>query len=298
MAMTMQEFITLADHDLAEIRFEVERELPEQYSKFCNVVTQADLYRREAKMAGFGDFAEIPEGGNVTYQTAIPPVTRRYDLVKRGSGYKITEKLWKFDRYREVQQFERALMRADRYDTEKFFAAIFNNATNTTISAGFDGLPLASTAHTRLDGGAVISNRFTVNQALSLTSLIDAVIAFRKFVDDRGRRYLSEPRILMIPTDLIVTAYEILQSALRPDTANNTTNAVRMFNLVAEEYPFLTSPTYWALLGPNHDINAIWNERPNTKNETDFDSQTIKRFVQKWMGRGHGEWRDFFLGST
>jgi hypothetical protein len=296
--MNMQQFITLADHDLAEIRFEVEQELPEKYSKFANVVTQEDLYRREAKMAGFGDFSEVPEGGNVTYQNAIPPVTRRYDLLKRASGYKITEKFWKFDRYREVNNFERALQRADRYDTEKFFAALFNNADDTSISAGFDGLALASTAHTRLDGGAVIANKTTVDTALSLTALLDAIIAFRKFVDDRGRRYLSEPRTLQIPTDLIITAHEILQSQLNPTTANNATNAVRMFNITPEEYEFLTSTTYWALLGNNHDINAIWNERPNAKRDLDFDSQTIKRFIQKWMGRGHGEWRDYFLGST
>lgn len=300
MAMTMQEFVRLADPDLDEIRFEVEQELPERYSQFMNTVTQENLYRIEAKMAGFGDFEEVPEGADVTFQSAIPPVERRYDLLKRGSGYKITEKLWKFDRYREVEQFERALLRADRYDTEKFFAALFNNATSTTISTGFDGLALASTAHTRLDGGAVISNRNSVDTALSLTALTDAVIAMKKFVDDRGRRFMSKPSRLQIPTDLIVIANEILDSALRPDTANNATNSIRMFNLTPIEYEFLTSTTYWALLAEpaQVDINAVWNERTRIVNDTETLSQTIVRFAQKWLGRGHGEWRGFYLGST
>lgn len=297
MAMTMEEFLTLADADLDAIWFEEEPELEEQYSQVMNVVDQADLYKRDAKLAGFGRPEEIPEGGDVQYDTAIAPVTRRYDLVKRGKGYKITDKFWKFDRYREVENFERALARADRDDTEQFFMGVFNNAGNTTISSGFDGLSLANTAHTRMDGGSAIANRPTTLTALSLTAIQDAIVAFRGLVDDRGRPYRSEPQNLLIHPDLIMTAVEILESALQPNTANNATNAVRRFNLSIMENFYLTSATFWALTGTRHDINALWNERPSQDNETDFDSDTIKRKVTKWMGRGHGEWRGFYQGN-
>lgn len=296
MAMTMAEFRTLADADLDAIWFEEQPELEEQYSKVMNIVTQDDLYKRDAKLAGFGDFENISEGNDVQYDEAISPVTRRYDLVKRGRGYKITDKLWKFDRYREVEEFERALMRADRTDTERFFMGVFNNADNTTISSGFDGLSLANTAHTRLDGGATQANRPTSFTALSLTSLHDAIIAFRGLLDDRGRPYNSRPDTLLIHPDLIITAEEILGSAMRPDTANNATNAVRRFNLSIAENFYLTSTTYSALVDSDgHDLNALWNQRPETGSEEDFDSDTIKRKVTKWMGRGHGEWRGFYL---
>lgn len=298
MAMTMQEFLVLADADLDEIWFEEEPELPEQYSQYMNIVSQEDLYKRDAKLAGFGPMSEIPEGGDVLFDVAIPPITRRYDLVKRGGGYKITDKLWKFDRYGEVRNFERSLMRADRDDSERFFNAVWNNATNTDISAGFDGLSLSNTAHTRMDGGAVISNRLTVLTALSLTAFEDAIIAFRTLVDDRGRPYRSDPQILLISPELILTAEEILGSALRPNTANNATNAVRMFNIQSTENFYLTSGTFWALIGTRHDVNALWNERPGTDSEIDFDSDTIKRKVTKWMGRGHGEWRGVFQGNS
>lgn len=298
MAMTMTEFLTLADADLDAIWHEEETPYEEQYSKIFNIVNQEDLYKRDAKMTGFGPMSEIPEGGDVTYDEAISPITRRYDLVKRGSGYKITDKLWKFDRYGEVMKFERDLMRADMDDSEVFFFGLLNNATGTTISSGFDGLALASTAHTRLDGGAVQANRPTSLTALSLTALEDAVIAFTKFKDDRGRPYRSMPEQLLIPLDLVLTAEEILGSSLRPDTANNATNAVRMFNLSSLASPYLTSSTYWALVGDKHDINALWNERPNTDSEVHFDSDTIKRKVTKWLGRGHGEWRGYYQGNS
>lgn len=298
MAMTMTEFLTLADADLDKIWMEEELPFETQYNKIMNVLTNSDLYRRDAKMAGFGPMVEIPEGGNVTFDEAISPVTRRYDLVKRGLGYKITDKLWKFDRYGEVRSLESALKRADADDTEVYFHAVFNNSTGTTISAGFDGLALTSTAHTRLDAGATQANRPTSLTALSLTALQDAVIAFRNFVDDRGRPYRSEPKKLLIPLDLIITAEEILGSSMRPDTANNATNALRRFGLSIMEDPYITGATFYALMDDKHDINAIWNQRAAQDSETDFDSDTIKRKSTKWMTRGHGEWRGFYQGNT
>lgn len=298
MAMTMTEFLMFADRDLSKVWMEEEMPFEEQYSKYMNVVSESKLYKRDAKMAGFGPLVEISEGGDVTYDEAISPVDRRYDLVKRGLGYKITDKLWKFDEYGKVRSLESALRRADMDDTEVYFHAIFNNATNTNISAGFDSLALASTAHTRLDGGAVWANRPTTLTALSLTALQDAVIAFRNFVDDRGRPYKSMPRTLQIPLDLIITAEEILGSAMRPDTSNNATNALRRFGLSISETPYITSSTYWALIGDKHDINALWNQRSAQDSETDFDSDTIKRKTTKWVSRGHGEARGFYLGNT
>lgn len=298
MAMTMTEFLTLADRDLDAIWMEEETAIESEYSRYMNVITLDSLYKRDAKMAGFGPSIEIPEGGDVTYDEAISPVTRRYDLTKKGLGYKITDKLWKFDEYGEVKQLESALKRADADDTEVYFHGIFNNATATTVSTGFDGLALASTAHTRLDGGAVQANRPTSLTAFSLTALQDGIVAFRNFLDDRGRVYRSTPRTLLIVPDLIMSAEEVLGSTMRPDTANNATNAVRRFGLNIVESFYLTGSTFWALLGDKHDVNAIWNQRPAQDSETHFDSDTIKRKTTKWFGRGHGEWRGTYFGNT
>jgi hypothetical protein len=294
MAMTMTEFLTLADADLTKIWHEDEERYPEQYSRLINVETLNELYKREAKMAGFGPMREIAEDADVVYENALAPVAIRFDLLKRGLGYKISEKLWKFDRYSEVKKFEADLRRADMDDSETFFMALFNSATATTIATGFDGLALASTAHTRLDGGATIANRPTTLTALSLTSLQDAIVAMRNHVDERGRPVRNDPKKLLIPTDLIMVAEEILGSAMRPDTANNATNAVRRFGLEIVESPYITSATYAALLGSKTDLKAIWNQRPAQKSEIVFDSDTIKRKTTKWLGRGFGHFIGYY----
>lgn len=299
MAMTMQQFIRLADPDLDDIWHEDEPEYDEQYSRIFNVDSMDNLYRIEAEMAGFGPMEEIAEGGPVAYDEAIAPRERRYDFVTRGKGYQITRKLWQNDRYGEVMQFERDLRRADRDDTETFAFALLANSTNTNVSSGFDGLSLANTAHTRLDGGATQANRPTTLTALSLTALEDAAIAFTKFLDHRGRPFRSTPRDLVIPLDLVLVANEVLASTMNPNTNNNATNALRnVFSINPLATPYITSTTFWALLGDMHDINVIWRNRPFQKNETDFDTQNIKRASWKDFARGHGRWYGFYQGQT
>lgn len=299
MAMTMAEFRRLADPDLDKIWHEEDELYEEQYSRVLNVKSLDKLYTIEAEMAGFGSPIEIDEGDNVTYDEAISPRERRYDITKFGLGYKVTDKFWKNDRYGEVQQFEADLRRADADHTETYFFALLANATGTTISTGFDGLALASTAHVRMDGGATQANRPTSLTALTLTALEDAAIAFTKFKDERGRPFRSMPRTLLTGLDLVLVANELLDSALNPSNANNATNAVRnVFSIAPMSTPYITSTTYWSLLGDRHDINAGWRERPVTGSDEDFDSSTIKRKVEKWVFRGHGRWFGYYQGQT
>lgn len=297
--MTIAEFRRLADPDLDNIWHEDDELYEEQYSKYLNVESLDKLYRIDAEMAGFGPPIEIDEGDNVTYDEAISPRERRYDIAKFGLGYKITDKFWKNERYGEVMAFEADLRRADADHTETYFHALLANAANTTISTGFDGLALASTAHVRMDGGATQANRPTALTALSLTAYEDAVIAFTKFKDERGRPFRSMPRTLVTGLDLVLVANEILASPMNPTTANNATNAVRnVFDVTASATPYLTSTTQWMLLGDRHDVNAVWRERPVQDSEVDFDSDTIKRKTTKWASRGHGRWFGVYLGNS
>lgn len=297
MAATMTQFLLLADRDFSKIWMEEEPQEPTEYTQVFEIGSfDGKLYRREAKMAGFGGLLEISEGGKVQYGEAIAPVTRRYDFVKRGLAYKVTDKLWKNDEYGEVRGLERSLKRAQEDDVEQFAFGILNNARTTAVSSGFDGLALSSTAHTRMDGGATQSNQ--ASTALSLASVKDAVIAVKKFKDDRGRPYRSSANKLVIPVDLEFTAEEILGSPDRPDTANRAINALKKERLSWSSFKYLTSTTGWFLVGPRHDMKVLWREKPMTKSKEDFDTDNIHRKVTLEIGRGHGEWRDVFNGNA
>ena len=293
--MTIAEFRTLSEPGLSNIWHSSWPLVETEFNKIFNVRDQEKLVITDAKMAGFGGLETISEGGPVTYKSAITPVTRSYNVTKRGLGYKITEKFRDFELYGQVALFERDLMEVSADDIDNFAFAVLNNATGTGISAGFDGLALASTAHTRLDGGATQSNY--ANAALSVATLQAARTQFNKYVNDRGRPIRIRPVMLVIPPDLENTADEILDSQLKPDTANNTINVITRYGLGKHVSRYLTSTTFWGLLGDSHDLNFFWWKRPQSASEVDFDTDTIKRKVVQAYGRGHGEWRGFYLGD-
>lgn len=298
MAMTLGQFAELAEPGLSNIWHDSLQPVEEQYSRIVNIRDMPKATVKDAKMAGFGSLQVQDEGGSITYDEAIAPVTRTYDFTNYALGYKITEKLADWELYGEVERLERDLQRSSLDHIEQYVAAIYNNATGTTVSAGFDGLALSSTAHTRLDAGATWSNRPTTLTALSLTALHDAIIHFRTLTNDRGRPISASPETLLIVPDLELTAIELLQSSMRPDTANNATNAVTRFNLSPFVSRYLTGTTFWGVIGNFHDINFFWAKRPETGQEVDFDTDTIKRKVRQGYARGHGEARGFYQGNN
>lgn len=300
MPMNAAQFLALLEPQfLNKIWHESEPLEEQKYQRVVNVKDMGNkAFVEDAKMAGFGPLQPIAEGGPVTYDEAITPIFRRYDYTVRGLGYKITDKLIRNEQYSQVELFERDLRRALDADIEEFVADLFNNATNTTISTGFDSLALASTAHTRQDGGPVQSNRNSSDVALSLGALHDAIIQFNKWVNDRGRPIRYSPKFLLIPPDLEITAREILESEMRHDTANNAKNVVTRYGIEPIVWRWLEGTTYWALLGEGHDINFLWQIRPESKSETDFETDVIKRKVRWGGARGHGHWISYFHGSS
>jgi hypothetical protein len=293
--MTTGQFLLLTEPKLANIWFEAWPSREEQFSRYMNIRSFEKLVLNDAKMAGFGPLQTIPEGGEVSFGQAIAPVSKDYNSVEEGLGYKITRKLQRKELYGQVAKFEGALRKSAADSLEIFAHAVLNNATATTISAGFDGLALASASHTRMDGGATQSNY--LNADLTLANLQTARTTFAKYVDERGRPQRLEMSKLLVVPDLWPTAVELLDSQMRPDTANNAVNVVNRFGLDIMEGHYLSGTTFWAIFGTEHDVNFVWDFRPEVTSDEEFKTQNILRQVRQSYGRGHGEWRGFLLGN-
>ena len=297
--MTITQYILLAEPGLNAIWHEAETPVERQYTKLLNIGSMEKMTETDAKMAGFGALQQQDEAGSIIYDNALTPVTVDYTYVVRALGYKITDRLARDELYSQVELFERDLQRAAEDDQETFAFALLLNATATTIATGFDGLALASTAHTRLDGGATQANRPTSLGALSLANLHTGIIQFRKWVNDRGRPIRGRPKTLLVPPDLELTGIELLQSTDRPDTANRATNAVSRWGLDLTVSEYLTgTTTYWSLIGDKHDINFKWRFKPESGTEVDFDTDVAKRKVRQGMARGFGHWMGYYQGNT
>jgi hypothetical protein len=296
MTITSTQFLLLLEPGLRNIWHESWPPRPLEFPDIFNVGNFTKATETDAKMAGFGPLVEQGEGEQLTYLDPIQPVTKTYNYTVKSGAYRITERVRINELYGQVSKWEKDLMSAVQYDQEDTAFGLLYNGFGTT-NTGFDGLALFSTAHTRMDGGANQGNRPSAEGALALATLHDAVIQFRKWVNDRGRPFISIPRTLVIPPDLMFVARELLGSEKKPGTADNDINAIRDMNLSYKVVDYLTSTTAWFLLGDNHDLNYLWKFRPQSGNETDFETEDIKRKVRQAKGIGFGEWRGTYASQ-
>lgn len=262
-----------------------------------------DLVKNEGKAtitvyerAGIGDFQVKNEGGPITFSDPITGNSITFSPVRYGNGYQITQEMLDHDQYDEMRGMEMDLQIAGQEHLEVEGHRLLNGGFGTTNvngyrATGFDGLALFSTAHTRLDGGAVIRNRPSTDVDLGVTGLQNALIDFDNMIDDRGRPVFIRPKLLVINPEDRFTAKELLESEYKPGVANNEINALKDAGLSFMVSHYLTDNDAWFVIGDQHDMNFIWDERPRGGMEEDFDAEVIKRKVVEGFGVGHGEFR-------
>jgi hypothetical protein len=289
MAITAAEFQLLLEPKLSNIWHDEQPSEEEVYTKLFNVRDMDKNTITDARMAGFGSLQNQPDGDEVVYDDPIAPETKSYTYAVRALGYRIHDRIWRYDLYGEVERFERDLMDSAKDDAETAAAAILNNGFGTT-NTGFDGLALFSATHTRMDGGTSQANRPSTDEALSLSALHNSMIRIDKWKNERGRPRTWNPKNLIVPSDLTIVADELLLSQLKPGTALNDKNVLSRFDLSKVRWKYLTSTTAWFIGCDKHDLNFFWAFRPETGMETEFDTETIKRKVRQGRVAGFGNW--------
>jgi hypothetical protein len=303
MTITRSQALSLLEPKLSNIWHEAYPQRPVEYTSFVNVRSTRKRVVTDFKLSDFGPLRLKGEGEAIIYDDPLFGAEQVYTPVRFGLGYKITQEMVDHELYGQVEKFERALIKSAVDLQETAAARLFNNGFGTTDAdgfeaTGFDALQLFSTAHTRLDGGAVLRNRPSADIDLGVTGLQNAIIDFHtQNLDDRGRPQLIRPRLLWIPPGEIFTARELLSSEFKPGTANNEINALREEGLSFVVLHYLTDTDAWGLLGEQHDLNFVWDQRPRGGMEEDFDSEVIKRKVVEGFFVGHGEWRGTWATS-
>jgi len=290
MTSTAAQFSLLLEPLLSNIWHDAFPKEAEKFSKVFNIRDMNKNTITDAKMSGFGPLQTQEDGDSVVFDDPIAPSTQAYTFIVRALGYRVHERLWMNDLYGEVEALEEDLRDSAKDDAEVSAWSVFNDGFGTT-NTGFDGLQLFSTAHTRDDGGANQQNRPSTDEALSLSALHNGVIRMALWLNDRGRPRSHKPKMVIVPSDLIITIDELLSSELKPGTANNDRNVIRRFGLDWMEVEHLTSTTAWFMMADKHDLNFLWRFRPKSGTETDFDTDTIKRKVRQAYAFGFGEWR-------
>ena len=232
-------------------------------------------FEEETKLSGFGAAPVKNEGAAIAYDNAQEAWTARYNHETISMGFSVTEEAIEDNLYDSLSaRYTKALARAMAYTKQVKGAAILNNAFAAATTYG-DGQTLCSTAHPLVSGGTN-SNRPTTGADLNETSLEAAVIQIAGWTDERGLLIAAKPRKLVLPADLQFVATRVLDSELRPNTADNDINALRTNGTIPDGYTvnhYLTDTNAWFLLTdvPN-GLKHFVRTPMQTSMDADFDT--------------------------
>ena len=248
----------------------------DEHSEIYETESSDRSFEEEVKLSGFDAAPVKDEGDAISYDAAQESFTARYNHETIAMGFAITEEAIEDNLYDSLSaRYTKALARAMAH-TKQVKAVVPLN--DTSYQSG-DGVVLFSTAHPLVSGGTNSNTQATAAD-LNETSLEAAVIQIGKWTDERGLLIASRPQTLVIPPDLQFVAARVMQSELRPGTADNDINAVRSMGVVpggTVVNHYLTDTDAWFLItdvpnGLKH-FNRVALE---TGMDGDFDTGNVR----------------------
>jgi hypothetical protein len=250
----------------------------EEHTQVYDTESSDRSFEEEVKLSGFGAAPVKGEGSAISYDAAQESFVARYNHETIAMGFSITEEAMEDNLYDSLSaRYTKALARAMAHTKQVKAMEPLNNGF-TTYQSG-DGVTMFSTAHPLVSGGTN-ANRPTVAVDLNETSLEAAVIQVSKWTDERGLLIACKPRKLIIPSDLQFVAHRILMTELRPGTADNDINALRVIGVVPEGHAvnhYLVDPDAWFLMTdvPN-GMKHFSRVGMETSMDGDFDTGNVR----------------------
>lgn len=277
--------------ELAQIYFDRYEDEPETMPQIFNVETTDRSDEIDSAVTGFSLLQQTNELGALDYEDPNQMYRTVYTPLKYTKGFKVSEELWEDDQHNTIRNMPGALGKAAKRTQEYWAASVLNNAFSTNSTSYGDAKPLISTSHPRSDGGTAQSNASSTGLTLTESNLETVRIAMRKLYDDKGQRIVIKPDTLVVPVDLEKTASIIVNSTMRPGTANNDTNVYSgMFKVIGWEY--LTSTTAWFLMDKRVSLlKWFWRIRPEFKQDNAFDSGAALYKTRMRFAFGWSDWR-------
>jgi len=245
-------------------------------------------FEEEVKLSGFGAAPVKGEGSSISYDAAQESFVARYNHETIAMGFSITEEAMEDNLYDSLSaRYTKALARAMAHTKQVKAMVPLNNGFTSAFQSG-DGVNLFTAVGDGVSGGdghplvsgGKNSNRPVTAVDLNETYLEAAVIQIAKWTDERGLLIAARPSKLIIPPDLQFVAQRILKSELRPGTADNDINAIRVMGVVPEGHAvnhYLTDTDAWYLLTdvPN-GMKHFTRVAMETSMDGDFDTGNVR----------------------
>lgn len=247
--------------------------------EFYNTVTSE---RKKETYFEVEDLGSMPDfTGELTYNEFREGNSKELTPIEIAMGLKVERKLIDDDLYGVIEALVSQMGSVARYRMETDGVGPFVNAFSSVYTV-FDTLSLCNSAHTFVSTSTTQSN--SGSTALSYASLEAAMIAMRKFTNSQDRRMVGVmPDTLFVPVDLEVTAWEIINSQLRPGTNNN--DASFFFNkFKVRSSVLLTDTNNWFLIDSKKMKQfLIWQQRIPLEFNKDQDFDTYVKKYSAYM---------------
>ena len=289
---------------LRKVFFDTYKELPAQYTEIFKVQDSDKAIETDYRVGGMGIWDKKDSAGPVKYQDPTDTLPIQYIHEEYASGFTVERKMIRDTQYNLINKMAAQLGRGARALIEMTSAAIINKAFTVN---GFDGVPLISRTHKRLDGGAMnnqLSAGFgsAVNDgALSDRNLKGALIQARAQVNDKGLLIQCLPKILLVPPALEYIANTIVGGAFLSAAgvgaaATNDINAIKgRLRVVVMDYISAAqggSDTAWFLIDPTlAELNFFWRDKLMFENERDFSTMQAKYQGYMRFSVGYSDYR-------
>lgn len=280
-------------------------EVDNEHAPLFDTENSDRAFEEEVLFTGFGSAPVKGEGAAVTYDDAQESYTARYTHETVALGFAITEEAMEDNLYDTFAKLRaKALARAMANTKQVKAADVFNNGFSASYVGG-DGVALFSASHPTIGAGNQ-SNLLSAAD-LSEASLETALISISKIKDDRGILVGAQAVSLHIPSDLVFTADQILNSTLSTTTVTNSTTGVTNVNDINSIRNQSLLPKGYFVNRRFTDTNAFFikTDVPNgakmfvrsplqTKMEPDFDTGNLRFKARERYSFGWSDWRGYF----
>jgi hypothetical protein len=251
-------------------------------------------FEEEVMLGGFGTAPVKTEGGTIDYDDAQETYTARYTHETIALAFSITEEAIEDNLYdRLASRYTKALARSMSQTKQIKAAAILNDAFTAGASAIGDGVALCASTHPALSGNQ--SNVLATAADLNETSLEQILIDCAGLTDERGLKIAVRGTKLIIPKELQFIAERVLNSNLRPGTADNDTNAVNSMGMLPEGAVvnhYLNDTDAWFVKTDAPNGFKFFNRTPiKTAMEGDFDTGNMRFKARERYSFGVSDWR-------
>lgn len=276
-------------------------ERPTQYTQIFGALQSSNMaYEETVEGTGFGLAQQKSEGGAITYDSHTQGPTTRYRHVVYGLGYKVTMEELADNLYPKLSRARSAALAFSMRQSKEIVGAnVLNRGFNNGFVGG-DGVELFSTAHPVVDGSTQ-SNELAVAADLSEAALEDLLVMIHRAENNRGLQIaLRGQRLIVHPTEMF-EAHRIMNTTLRPGTANNDTNAMREMGVlpggvVINDY-LDDEDAFFIITDCPDGLTGFQRMAFTVSRDNDFDTENACVKALERYSFGWSDWRGCFASA-